>query len=102
LQAVNGGQQPAHVVEVGGVFAGGNVAGQAGAELGQAIEVVAGDGFFEPDDAEVIQHAADAAALAEGVAAVGVHHELHVWAGELAEAADTVEVTLALLRCWIG
>ena len=62
------------------------------AQVRQAVGVVAADRFFEPAHAEVVEFGADAAGLADGVAAVGVDHQLDCVAGQFAQPPDPLEV----------
>jgi len=94
LQAVHGPGRahPLGVLRTVGVLTGGDVAPQLPAQQRQPGQVVGGHRLLEPDDAQLVVPGADAAALAGGVAAVGVHHDLHVVADELAGQCGAGEV----------
>jgi len=78
LKAVDGsgGRHPSEVRQVVAVLTGRDVRGDGIAHLVQPAEVVGGDGFLEPDDAEVCHDRGYAHGLFAGVATVRVDVQL--------------------------
>src|SRR4051812_18329656 len=97
LQAVDDRDEPGGLPDVAHVLAGGDVAAQPQPELPELVEIVAADRLLEPHHIQLVEDAADAAGLAGAVAAVGVHHEVHVVPGQLTQPAHPLEVALRSL-----
>ncbi len=92
LQAVQDRAQPPGVEDAGGVLPCRHVAAHDRPDHGEGLEVVAADRLLEPGDAELVVLLTHGLGLADGVAAVGVDHHLHVAADDLAHQPGALKV----------